>query len=183
MCRAHLIMLVALCAWAESIHACQGSPEKNFDVIAPTATDIIAVQIEALSFTTGPFDEHDVRSRIRVLRHYRGAGNFTELRYVNTSCVGLRIDIGGIYLIAVDENGPSIDLTSRKASILQLSGSFPVPLDYILRAHPTVQRLESALRGDTGFEVSTSAARIGLVRELPPPPVPPPEDLGDEGNR
>jgi hypothetical protein len=178
-----LPIVLAACICAASSQACQSGYENTFDAVGPTATDIVAVQVEGLSLTSSHPTAHIVRGKIRVLRHYRGAGNFTELHYANTICAGLRIDVGGIYLIAVNANGPSIELNPFKAAILQLTGTNPFDPDYVLRTHPTAKRLEEALRADGNFQIATMNAQAGLVRETCPPPVPPPESFNDAANQ
>ncbi len=112
-----------------------------------------------------------------MLNHYRGSGDFTELRYVNTSCSGLRIDVGGIYLIATNSTAPLIELNSSAAPILQLSGAFPHDPEVVLRVNSTIKRLMAALRGTDSFEISTHQTRQGMSRYSPPPRVPRPDEV------
>lgn len=163
--------------------ACSRSEDGTaFDAVAPTATDIIVVQVEALALEAEPalLERHKVRGKVRVLKHYRGSGAFTELEYVNTQCSGLRIDVGGIYLIATNSAAPSIELNALSAPILQLTGAFPVDPELVLRTNHTILRLLAALRGKDSFQVTTDQARQGLSRYDPPPRVPHPDEFTDE---
>ena len=148
-----LITAGSLSPWL--VHACsQPQIETAFDTIAPTATDILAVQVESLALEPDPFYEsgiHEFRGKIRVLKHYRGSGEFREIKYNNSPCSGLRIDVGGIYVIATNSLAPIIELNSGAAPILHLSGFYTFGPDVVLRVSDTVKRLEAALRGDGTF--------------------------------
>ena len=115
-----------------------------------------------------------------MLEHYRGSGAFTELSYSNTMCAGLRLDVGGIYLVATNSPAPSIELDTFASPILQLSGASSVEPEVIVRASDTIKRLKAALSGKGNFQISGWGARQGLSRELPPPPVPPPAELDEQ---
>lgn len=176
-------LMALLTISATPVHACsQPQVETAFDTEAPTASDIVAVRVEALELEAEslPFGQHTIRGKIRVLKHYRGSGDFTELRYVNTQCAGLRMDVGGIYLIATSASAPSIELQSSAAPILQLSGAFPIDPELVVRANPTVERLMLALRGQGSFQITSEPARQGFYRYGPPPRVPHPDEFTDE---
>jgi hypothetical protein len=79
-----VVLLASIAASGPAI-ACQPASEAPFDVVAPTANDILAVQVEALVLdSTQPQRGHLILAKIRVLKHYRGSGDFTELSYVNS---------------------------------------------------------------------------------------------------
>lgn len=160
-------------------HACSLPPiETAFDSVAPTASDIVVVQVESLQLESDPRpggSSHSFRGKIRVLKSYRGAGQFKDMTYANNLCSGLRIDVGGIYLIATDSAAPTIELNSQAAPILHLSSFFTFDPDVTLRSDRTLQQLEAALRGDGTFQITTPDLRQGMSTFGPPPPVPPPE--------
>ncbi|MBB6092286.1 hypothetical protein HNQ60_001132 [Povalibacter uvarum] len=182
--RLSALILAALCGLPFGPgYACQrGSDETAFDKVAPTASDIIAVQVEALVLEAEHLpDWHHVRGKIRVLKHYRGSARFTELRYLNSMCGGLRMDVGGIYLIATNSPGPSIELNVLEAPVLQIRGPYPADPEVVLRLDASVKRLMAALQGEADFQITTPAARYGLQRDTQPPPrVPHPDEFKDE---
>lgn len=163
-------------------HACsQGMIDTAFDAMAPEATDIVAVQVQSLALEADPSvpaalsDSHTFRAKIRILKHYRGSEGFTDVLYRNTRCAGLRINVGGIYLIAANASGTTIELDPHAAPILHLSGLFTFDTDLALKVSPTIKRLEAALRGEGTFAITTESARRDIWTFDPPPPVPPPE--------
>ena len=163
-------------------HACQRSAVENaFDTVAPTATDIVAVQVQSLALVSDPGvpagSGHAFQAEIRVLKHYRGSGRFTGIKYYSGYCAGLHLDVGGIYLIAANALGPIIELPVYEAPILHLSyGMRTFDPDVVLKLSSTVRQLEVALRGDGTFQITTEATRRGLSPDDPVvPPVPPPE--------
>lgn len=182
----NLKVATVLMAWvticATPVHACsQPQVETAFDTVAPTASDIVAVRVEALALEAEWADvQHTIRGKIRVLKHYRGSGDFTELTYLNTQCAGLRMDVGGVYLIATNSPAPTIELKASAAPILQLTGAFPLDPDYVLRGHPTVKQLMLALRGQGSFQITNVPNREGFSRYGPPPRVPHPDEFKDE---
>lgn len=160
------------------VHACTQPPvETAFDTVAPTATDIVAVQVESLALepeSFAPGAGHLFHGKIRVLKHYRGSRQFTDLNYRNDRCSGLRINVGGIYLIATSALTPTIELNPTAAPILHLSGFFTFDPDVVLRLSQTVKQLEAALRGEGSFAITTDATRRDMSMLTAPPPVPPP---------
>lgn len=95
----------------------------------PTATDIVAVQVESLALESDPLPAgsgHTFRGKIRVLKHHRGSGQFVDIKYINSRCSGLRIDVGGVYLIATNSLTPTIELNSHAPPILHVSGFLPM---------------------------------------------------------
>jgi hypothetical protein len=164
-----------LSPWAA--YACSGPyDERAFDTVAPTAEHIVAVQVESLGLETNGTVQgygHSFRGKLRVLKHFRGSGQFLALKFVNTRCAGLRIEVGGIYLIATRSPTQTIELNPTAAPILPLSG-FPFDPELVLRHSDTVKRLEAALLGDSSFAITTEAARQKMSTFDPPPPVPPP---------
>lgn len=161
------------------VHACsRPQVETAFDTVAPTATDIVAVQVESLALETEPRelagDFHTFRGRVRVLKHYRGASQFDDIKYSNGRCSGLRIDVGGIYLIATNSSEPTIELSSHAAPILHLSGYFTFDPDLVLRISYPVKQLEAALRGEGTFAITSAATRREMSTISPSPPAPPP---------
>lgn len=177
-----LITLGALSPWL--VYACsQPQVETSFDAVAPTATDIVAVQVESLALESDSFPAgsgHTFRGKIRVLKHYRGSGQFVDIKYSNSRCSGLRIDVGGIYLVATNSLTPTIELNSHAAPILHVSGFFTYDPDVVLRLSDVVRRLEAALRGDGTFAITTSATRREMSTLSSPPHVPPPEEGNEE---
>ncbi|HMN44053.1 MAG TPA: hypothetical protein PKE27_05755 [Povalibacter sp.] len=179
--RVALALLVAfglLAPWRA--HACQGPWfETSFDTAAPTATDIVAVQVESLALETDPYRSigQTFRGKVRVLKHYRGSGRFEDIRYTNSRCGGLHIDVGGIYLIATNSQTPTIELRADEAPIVALTGFFTFDPQPVLRLSDTVKQLEAALRGDGTFAITTDASRQQLSIFDPAPPVPPPEPI------
>lgn len=178
-----LITAGTLSPWL--VHACsQPQVETSFDTVAPTATDIVAVQVESLALESDPFwpagSGHTFRGKIRVLKHYRGSGKFVDIKYSNSRCSGLRIDVGGVYLIATNSLTPTIELNSHAAPILHVSGFFTYDPDVVLRLSDVVRRLEAALRGDDAFAITTAATRREMSTFSPPPHVPPPEEGNEQ---
>ena len=176
---AGLAILIAgiLSPWL--VHACsQPAVETAFDTAAPMATDIVAVQVESLALEPDPAVPagygHTFRGKIRVLKHYRGSGEFTDLKYGNDHCSGLRINVGGIYLIATSSTASTIELSSYAAPILHLAGFFTFDPDAVLRFSATVKKLEAALSGDGTFAITTDFARQDMSTFTAPPRVPPP---------
>jgi hypothetical protein len=179
---ASLAVLIAGILSPGLVHACSKDVDAtSFDTVAPTAADIVAVQVKSLALEPDPFlpagDSHAFRGKLRVLKHFRGSGEFTYLTYRNDRCSGLRIDVGGIYLIATNSTAPTIELSVYAAPILHLSGFFTFDPDVVLRVSPTVKQLEAALRGEGTFAITTDSARRDMSTFGPPPPVPPPEEL------
>lgn len=170
------IIVVLAGAFATAVHPCsQPQIETAFDTEAPTATHIVAVQVESLALDSDSFRGlHNVIAKIRVVKHFRGSTDFSEMTYANTVCSGLRIDVGGIYLIATSSAGPAIELHSGAAPILQLAGPFPHDPDLVLKTSHTIKLLIAALRGERSFEISSDEARQGMSRYTPPPSVPKP---------
>lgn len=173
-----LITVGSLSPWW--VHACSRPQiDTAFDTVAPTASDIVAVQVESLALEPDPFrpagDSHTFRGKIRVLKHYRGSAEFRDIKYGNSRCSGLRIDVGGIYVIATNSLAPTIELSSGAAPILHLSNFFTFDPDLVLRLSDTIKQLEAALRGDGTFAITTAATRQEMSIFSPPPPVPPPE--------
>ena len=183
MSRIHWLVLALSGALSPSwVQACSNGPVRTaFDTVAPTATDIVVIRVEALELepTSDLMFDHRIRAKIRVLKHYRGAGDFTELTYTNSTCAGLRIDIGGIYLVATSSPAPSISLNSAAAPLLFLRGPSPYDTQAILENSGSIQKLESALRGEGTFEITTTNDWLPMVTELPAPPVPAPEEVLD----
>jgi hypothetical protein len=141
------------------------------------ATDIVAVQVESLALDPDnlwPGDGHTFRGKIRVLKHYRGSGEFVDIKFRNDRCGGLRIDVGGIYLIATTSAQPTIELNSHAAPILHLSGFFTFDPDAVLRLSNTIKQLEAALRGDGTFAITTDITRRQMSTFTPPPDTPRP---------
>jgi hypothetical protein len=174
---AALVATGALSPWLA--HACSAPADDTpFDTAAPTATDIIAIQVESLALEPDSFPPagfgHAFRGKIRVLKHYRGSGRFEAIRYANTNCAGLRIDVGGIYFIATSSQTPVIELDSYSAPVVALTGLFTFDPQLVLRLSDTAQRLEAALRGDGTFALTTAASRERMSILDPAPPVPPP---------
>lgn len=166
-------------------HACSQPQIQNaFDTVAPTATDIVAVQVESLALQDSDVwpagSGHNFRAQVRVLKHFRGSGRFTRISYHNDDCAGLRLNVGGIYLIATNARSPDIELESHDAPILYLAGFFTFDPDLVLRLSDTVKQLEAAIRGDGTFAITTDANRLDMRTDSPPPPVPPPADPDDE---
>ncbi|MFL6577285.1 MAG: hypothetical protein ACJ8MR_11760, partial [Povalibacter sp.] len=119
-----LSILVAVGLLAPTlVGAClQSAVQDEFDRVAPDASDLIAVQVESLSLEKDSEevragDGHAFRGKIRVLKRFRGSGQFDAIRYINTRCYGLRLDVGGIYLIATNSAGSLIELESYSAPI------------------------------------------------------------------
>jgi len=163
-------------------HACSQSADgMAFDKIAPNASDIMAVQLESLALEPNAVvigDQHAFRGTIKVLKHFRGSGEFTDIKYLNSRCGGLRLDVGAIYLIATNAAPPTIELNTLAPSILHLP-FFAFDPELVLRVSPTVKQLEAALKGEGTFDLTTEATTREMSIFTPPPPVPPPVD-GDE---
>lgn len=181
---AGLFVLVTAILSPGFVHACsQPAVETAFDTAAPTATDIVAVQVESLALESDADalsrDRHRFRGKIRVLKHYRGSRQFTDLTYENDHCWGLRINVGGIYLIATSATTSTIDLSSQAAPILHVSGYFTFHPDAVLKLSHTVKQLEAALRGEGTFAITTDSARQDMSMDTPPPTVPPPLEPRD----
>lgn len=178
----HFVVLVAtgvLSSWLAD--ACSSpANETSFDTVAPTATDIVAVQVESLALepdSSWPAGfGHMFRGKVRVLKHYRGSGRFETIRYRNTNCSGLRIEVGGIYFIATNSQMPTIELDSHNPPVVAMTGFFTFDPQRVLKLSHTAQRLEAALRGDGTFALTTDASRARMSTFDPPPPVPPPGD-------
>jgi hypothetical protein len=179
-----LIYLTTLIAAASlspcSVDACsRPQVDTAFDTVAPTATDIVAVQVESLALAPDRVvvgDGHAFSGKIRVLKHYRGSTPFEEIKYENSRCAGLRIDVGGVYLLATNSSGPTIELSTLEAPILHLSGFFTFDPALVMKYHRTVQQLEAALRGEGTFAITTPATRREMSTVTDSPPAPPPED-------
>lgn len=163
------------------VHACSQPVATAFDTVAPTATDIVAVQVESLALEPDSLAPagvgHMFHGKIRVLKHYRGSRQFTDLNYHNDHCAGLRINVGGIYLIATSAMTPTIELNPHAAPILHLSGFFTFDPNVVLRLSQTVKQLEAALRGDRTFAITTDSTRQDMSMLTDPPPVPPPLEV------
>lgn len=172
-----LAALIIAVSSASPAHACTGlTKDRAFDEIAPTAENIIAIQIESLEFEQpASAGAHHFRGRIKVLKHFRGSDTFSEITYANSSCWGLRLDVGGMYIIATNQHGPTIPLSTSAPTILHLSGLFTFQPELVLKYSNVVQRLEAALRGDGSFPIGTDAERLGMSTFSPPPPVPRPQ--------
>ncbi len=159
--------------------ACAHPPvAKPFDAAAPTATNIVAVQVESLALERDESSRilggHAFLGKIRVLKHFRGTAEFLELKYRNDSCYGLHIDVGGIYLTATDKQETTLELHAYDAPILPINGFFTFDPRVVLRVSNTVKQLEAALRGERSFDLTTPADRAALSTEGPAPFVPPP---------
>jgi hypothetical protein len=175
-----LIAVMSAAALAASAHACQPLNKTEFEDIAPTATGILVFQIESLEvdLESARLSLHPIKGKIRVLRKYRETtGDYQWLRYENTLCHGRRLDVGGIYLVATNSSPPFIELSPTDESILQLSGAYPHDPEMVLRSSHPIERLHAALSGNGDFKISTTGSKLGMSRELPPPYVPPPEEL------
>jgi hypothetical protein len=116
-------------------------------------------------------DGHSFRGRVRVLKHYRGYANFTEVKFRNTICAGLRIDVGAIYVIATNSEEETIELNPFAAPILHLAGFFTFDPAVVLRSSRTIKRLEAALRGEGDFAITTREAREQMSTVGPPPSI------------
>ena len=168
-----VIAIGALSPWTSD--ACSRGPDdKAFDKVAPAASEIVAVQVLSLSLDPTNY-YHSFRGKIRVLKHFRESSDFDEITYTNTYCAGLRVEVGGIYILATNSTTSTIEINSYAAPILHLSGHYTFEPEQVLRAYKDViERLEAAIRGQGTFEITTPALREELSTERPPPPVPPP---------
>ena len=180
-----LSLIVAMASLSPGVsHACSQSVDaRAFDKVAPGASDIVAVQVESLALEPNAMeiqDQHTFHGRIRVLKHYRGSGEFTDIKYWNSRFGGLRLDVGGIYLIATSLQSTTLDLNTPAAPILHLSGFFTFDPDLVLRLSPTVKQLEAALKGEGTFELTTDATTREMSIFTPPPPVPPPVEADEQ---
>ena len=149
-----------------------------FDKVAPEASDIVAVQVESLALDPRAVvigDQHAFHGKITVLKHFRGSGDFTDISYFNSRCGGLRLDVGGIYLIATNLQSTTLPLNTPAAPILHLSGFFTFDPELVLRISPTVKQLEAALKGEGSFALTTEATTKEMSIFTPSPPAPPPE--------
>jgi hypothetical protein len=173
-------MLILTATVSAPALACGPLKLAEFENIAPSARNILVIQIESLELSerSDVMESHKIKGKIRVLREYRGPGeDFQWLTFTNTLCYGRRLDVGGIYLIATNSSAPLIELAPADQTILELSGAYPFNPDHLLRISPTIKRLLAALSGNGDFKLRTNETTLRMQRDLPPPEVPPPEGL------
>jgi hypothetical protein len=119
------VMIVLLCAGTPVV-ACSFDKPPEFTDVVKSAKQIFVLQIisEDLS-TRRSFDRPVIEGHIRVMGTLKGTPvEFTRVDFNNSTCGGVRLDVGQFYVAFTNQTGSVLKLIPADNSLIPLANEY-----------------------------------------------------------
>ena len=178
--------LIAIVLLSSRGYACSCMQDSFNEESAKAADRILIFRLLEAKIESDPPQSGYVRNpnlngNVRVVESIRGNGwGVTKIRFQNSSCCGIRLDVGHYFIVFTSQEGDALDLTEDLVVDIDDKYFEGTPENYSEKG--IVGKVNLMLRGEVGLEDVLPRRLRKHISTAPPPPPPPPCPIvpGDE---
>lgn len=150
--------------------ACVGSTAPEFSTNVKTATSIFVFQLTAARHPPELMRD-EVVGNMKILHVLKGPKpTFSSVRYSNSWCGGLRLDVGHFFVAATSRSGKVLELAAYDQSVVDISTSYYVGVDDPVSYSPLLTELKRAIKGKPLSDLVFDRRTIYYSQVTPAPP-------------